>query len=421
MSEAAALQINRRIVVQSILTHFTGSAIGQVAIALTLFLMARSLGPEEYGQYSSAVTLTSFFAVILNLGLDLWLLHEGGRDAARIGQLGGSVLAIRFVIGLSWLVCFYFLSPLIESDTFSLPLLRLGALLAWLNSMYYSMLTAFKAVLKNKISALHEALFNLAIFGFTLLLIVWSLETAENFLIGRIGLQSIFLVVILVQVKFLLGLLPDRQIIKTALTQFPPYLTSEFLATLFMRMDVLLVAFMLTPTDVGIYSPAVGLVNAFFLVPAAIHVVMIPVLSNLFKDHPQQGWQTAKRSVVVLGVVGLGLFVLLIILSQWITLLLGQAYAAIQPVLLIMSPVVFLHSLTYGVATVLVAARLQARRSMVQLLAVLVDLVANLLLLPRIGVQGAAISYLISEVVILSGYSWLVYLEYRRTHPRGLA
>ncbi len=287
--------------------------------------------------------------------------------------------------------------------------------------MYYSMLTAFKAVLKNKISALHEALFNLAIFGFTLLLIVWSLETAENFLIGRIGLQSIFLVVILVQVKFLLGLLPDRQIIKTALTQFPPYLTSEFLATLFMRMDVLLVAFMLTPTDVGIYSPAVGLVNAFFLVPAAIHVVMIPVLSNLFKDHPQQGWQTAKRSVLVLGVVGLGLFVLLIILSQWITLLLGQAYAAIQPVLLIMSPVVFLHSLTYGMATVLVAARLQARRSMVQLLAVLVDLVANLLLLPRIGVQGAAISYLISEVVILSGYSWLVYLEYRRTHPRGLA
>ncbi len=114
MSEAAALQINRRIVVQSILTHFTGSAIGQVAIALTLFLMARSLGPEEYGQYSSAVTLTSFFAVILNLGLDLWLLHEGGRDAARIGQLSGSVLAIRFVIGLSWLVCFYFLSPLIE-------------------------------------------------------------------------------------------------------------------------------------------------------------------------------------------------------------------------------------------------------------------------------------------------------------------
>jgi O-antigen/teichoic acid export membrane protein len=421
MSEAASLQINRRIVVQSILAHFSGSVIGQVALALTLFLMARSLGPEEYGQYSSAVTLTSFIAVIFNLGLDLWLLHEGGRDAAHIDRLSGSVLVIRFVIGLSWVACFYFLSPLIQSETFALPLLRLGALLAWLNSMYYSMLTAFKAVLKNKISALQEALFNLAIFGLTLLLIVWGLETPEIFLVGRIGLQIIFLAVILFQVKYLLGLRPDRQIIKAALTQFPPYLSSEFLATLFLRMDVLLVAFMLTPTDVGIYSPAVGLVSAFFLVPAAIHVVMIPVLSNLFKDHPQQGWQTAKRSILVLGVVGLGLFILMVILSQWITLLLGQAYAAMEPVLLILSPVVFLHSLTYGVATILVAAKLQARRSIIQLLAVLVDLVANLLLLPRIGVNGAAIAYLISEVVILSGYSWLVYLEYRRTHPRGLA
>ena len=76
-----------------------------------------------------------------------------------------------------------------------------------------------------------------------------------------------------------------------AIRQAPPYAASDFLAWLYMRQDILIVALMLGDYSAGIYSPAVGIVNALFLVPATIHVVIVPVLSNLFTTNVQQAWK----------------------------------------------------------------------------------------------------------------------------------
>ena len=72
-------KITRHTIISNIATLFTGSAIAQGLTAITFILTARILGPEQYGQYTASMTLAIFCSIVFSLGLNLWLLQEGGR------------------------------------------------------------------------------------------------------------------------------------------------------------------------------------------------------------------------------------------------------------------------------------------------------------------------------------------------------
>jgi len=76
---SSILRLNRRNVVNNIAALLSGSAIAQGMTMLAIMLTARQLGAVKYGEYVSAYTLASATAIVFNLGLDIWLLREGGR------------------------------------------------------------------------------------------------------------------------------------------------------------------------------------------------------------------------------------------------------------------------------------------------------------------------------------------------------
>ncbi len=384
---------------------------------LTVLVMARQLGPEQYGQYSGSLTLATFASILFSLGLDLWLLREGGATPAKINLLSGSVLFLRASIGIAWLVIMFLIAPLLRSSSFPAEIVRLSALTVWLSALFTTILTTFKAILRNKVSAVLEAALNIVILLATLALAAKSVNQVNIYLAARILALALGVIAGAAAIHQFFRLKVSRETARTALRQSPPYAASEFLAWLFLRLDVLLVATILGDRATGLYSPAVGLLNALFLVPAAVHLVLVPVLSNLFVSHPQQAWKTARRAVAVQFLVGLVMALGIYFGAGLITLILGEAYAGTETVLKMLSPIIFFQSLTYGVAAVLVAANLQAKRSLVQAITIATDAVLNLLLLPRLGISGAAIAYLVSSVVLLGGYSLVAFQKYRQTAP----
>jgi O-antigen/teichoic acid export membrane protein len=194
-----------------------------------------------------------------------------------------------------------------------------------------------------------------------------------------------------------------------------PFAASEFLAWASMRVDVLIVALLLGETEVGQYSPAVGIINAAFLIPAAVYMVVTPVLSNLFVTNVRQGWLTARRSLLLLLAVGVVISLALFMLAGPAAALLGQSFSGSRQVLQILSSILFVHSITFGLAAIIVATGLQTQRTMVQVVAVIVNVSLNLLVLRWAGIRGAAVVYVITEMVLFSGYGWLVWQHWRQT------
>jgi len=324
------------------------------------------------------------------------------------------VLAIKLMLGLGWLAAMLALSPLFDSSTFPTSLLRLSMVSVWLDTLFSTPLTAFKASLRNQYTSLLEGGADVAWFAITLALIAAGERQAANFIWARIAVQAIFLAIALILVGGIVRLRPNLITARRAVRETLPFAASEFLAWTSMRVDVLIVALLLGKTEVGQYSPAVGIINAAFLIPAAVYLVVTPVLSNLFVTNVRQGWLTAKRSLLLLLAVGVAMSAAMFLLAGPAAALLGQSFRGSRQVLQILSAILFVHSLSFGLAAILIAANLQTRRTVVQVVAVLVNVSLNLLAVRWAGIRGAAVVYVITEMVLFSGYGWLVWQHWRQ-------
>lgn len=416
MTVAPPLQfINRRAVVTNILALFSGSATAQAMSALALLLIARQIGPAQFGQYTGSTVLTTFCAIFFNLGLDLWLLREGGRRPEQIGNLSGSILMIKSILGLIWLAFLFILAPRIETASMPTAILRQAAVMTWLTSLFASTLTTFKAVLRNKITSVLEVSSVVARLIGVSALIAGGATLASLF----IQMQSIILFTsLLASVAIghrLLHFQPSWQTALAALRQSPSYAASDFLVMLFMRQDVLIVALLLGDTAAGLYSPAVGVLNAAFLAPGAVHLVIVPVLSNLFAVDRRQAWRTTRRSFGLLLVIGIVISLALFFGAPLVGWLLGASFSQSQNILKILSPIIFFHSINFGLAAVLVAGDLQTQRSRVQAVAVFMNALLNLMVVRWAGITGVAVVYVITEIVLIIGYGWLTLGFYKRS------
>jgi O-antigen/teichoic acid export membrane protein len=413
------LKFNRRILIENIAALFSGSAVAQGMTALALLLTARQLGAADYGQYAASLALTSFSAILFSLGMDIWLLREGGRRLERLGELLGSVLAIKVGLGLVWFALLAilapFLNPLTHSNTFPAELIRLSALAVWLDSTFASVLTSYKASLRNKYTSALDAGSDTLWLLATVLLVFLGTRNAAAYFLVRIAVLAGSLAVALFLAGRAVWIRPQMHTIRQILGEAFPYAASEFLAWTSMRLDVLIVAMLLGEVAVGLYSPAVGLANALFIIPAAVYAVILPVLSNLFANHVEQAWLTAKRSLWLLMALGAALSIALYFLAGLLVSLLGTSFGGSQEILQILSVILFIHSISFGMAAILVAVNEQAKRTVVQAIAVAVNGVFNLVAVSVFGIRGVAYVYVLTELVLLGGYSWLVLRYHTRT------
>ncbi|MFC1923028.1 oligosaccharide flippase family protein [Chloroflexota bacterium] len=411
--------INRRTIITNIATLFSGSAIVQALTAVILLLTARQLGPEQYGQYASSLALATALSIVFSLGLNLWLLRAGGREPSRIGALLGSVFGLKLSIGIVWFSLIFFLAPMINSSSLPTNLVRLAAFTILIGNLFVTVLTSFKAILRNRINASIEVVSICGQLFVTFLLINAGNQNAFDYLGARSLILLISLPVALIVAQVILHLRPNLNTAKQALAQSPPYAISEFLAWMFMRADLLIVAMKLGDYSAGIYSAASGVLNALFIVPNTVGFVIVPVLSNLFASHVEQAWLTAKRALGLLLIIGIGLFVAIFFGAELLVLILGQSYSESQEILQLLSIIILFQSINYGTAAILVATNQQAKRTAVQFIAVSINVILNLLVIDRLGLIGVAYVYIITEIVLMIGYAFLVVRYRRKTYSQS--
>jgi O-antigen/teichoic acid export membrane protein len=408
------LVLTRRMVVGNITTLFSGSVVAQGLTALTLLLTARQLGPGGYGQYTGSFALVSFTGILFNLGLDVWLLREGGRDPERLKESAGSVLALKIGLGLIFVALWWGVAGWIRLATFPSELLRLSALTVLFDRLFLTLMTVFKAALKNRLTSVLDILSDGIWFGGTLVLIRLGQVTVPWFFWVRIGALVVMFGVAWGVARRVVHLSVRGDVMQGALRGAFPYASSEFLTWIYMRFDVLIIGFVLGAQAVGLYSPAVSLVNALFLIPAAVHAVFIPILSNLFVHHPIQAWKTAWRSVALLTGLGLALTGGLFLGADLLVGLLGPRYVASVEILKILSLILWLHSIAFGMAAMMVALNLQGRRSVVQAVAVIVNIGLNVAVVRWLEIPGVAWVYVLTEGVLVLGYAWIIVTHYRQ-------
>jgi len=324
------------------------------------------------------------------------------------------VLSLKASIGLIWAGLLIGLAPSLRPDLFGFGLLALCVADVWFDSLLITMLAVLN--IKRDITAYSVSILLLRGLKLIVLLVMIAVGSRSVMLIA--GLRAAIAGGLAVAVFLMLRLdfrFARRQESLRMLRDSRAYTYSEFFSVIYMQADINLLTLLQGKVMAGIYSPALSVINALFIIPSSVYTFSIPTLARTYHEMPQRLPAAARQLLVGITLMGIVLFAGVGILGDdLVRLLLGSEYETTGQLITLLSPVLLLKCLEFGLASLIVALNKQKERIFPQMIAAAMNVGLNLWLIPLYGVFGAARVYVISEVVLFLGYGIIVIKSLRQ-------
>ncbi|MCO5199875.1 MAG: flippase [Anaerolineae bacterium] len=178
------------------------------------------------------------------------------------------------------------------------------------------------------------------------------------------------------------------------------------------RVDVFLLNALINPAVVGIYIVATQLAERLWMLSQAVGVVILPRLAQLDADEAQRLRLTPLVTRWVTLLAFLGAAVMIVVGYPFIVVLYGVDYARAYLALVALLPGVVILSGSRILANDLAARGRPETNMVVSIIALLVNIGANLVLIPRLAIVGAAlastIAYSLHGIMTLGMYAHIV-------------
>lgn len=355
-----------------------------VGFLFTIF-QSRYLGAEIKGEVATVNSITSISSIILGLGIYHaypYFKKTSGKDLLPVFMRISLLLLVIYSAGAALLIAFLKLNPKHIAATVITPLLAYDGIVSYITLIEYP----------NRRSVTDMAV-NLS--ELLLLIILWVVAP-PSFVIG----------VIVITVKDIArGLLfsiwwrkrifvPSESIWvwipKLVRFGFFPML-SLLMTTLNYRLDVLMLENNVPDSAIGVYSVGVLLAERIWMIPDALKGVMVSHLSK-GKNASETAYVIRISNTACLAIV----FALIVLGKPFIDFAFGAEYNGAYQITMILMVGVF--SLIYYklIAAYNIAMGKQMVSFFLLSIGVICNVIANLILIPVYGINGAGIASVIS-------------------------
>jgi len=184
------------------------------------------------------------------------------------------------------------------------------------------------------------------------------------------------------------------------------------LAQAYNGLDIVILGFFRKPEEVGCFTVARRIVGGAATLMILLANAVLPRLSATFvSDLKQFNQATAKFLKISCIIIVLVLVPLVAFSSQIIKLTVGAAYGSASIPLKIMSMALILVMVNLPYSTGLIAASFEKDVLKQACASALTSLILNLVLMPKYGMIGAAISFLLAESLALT---WILVIYSKR-------
>jgi O-antigen/teichoic acid export membrane protein len=381
-----------------VVVMFGAQAFGAALSIVNGILLARLLGPAGKGDYYILVILPATAVVLLQLGLPYAFNFYSARGQTR-GMIAKSLLLTAGLSAIALVALLVLLPALQEAFLRGVRLeLVLFAFLA-LPLALHATFTA--AIVMGRQAVRWYAAIKVANPLVSTVLLIAILGGLGPSVTGAIAVY--FVVAVVNSLGYLVaaarvsravpqpGVAPFPQLVRYGLRNYPDSLAGFFSN----RLDVFLIAFLIAdPSEpLGYYSMAVGLAEMVYLLERAVSHIFFPHVAGSTRE--AANGQVAVVTRVTL--LGAGTFALLLIPAAavmiWTVL---PAFGPSIPPLLVLLPGVVAMGAANVVGGYVAGIGRPGINSTVTVIAFAVNTAANLLLIPRLGILGAALASLIS-------------------------
>lgn len=391
---------------------------------ITVILLARLLGPGGNGIYQMVFLLPTMIVTLSNLGIGPATVYYVARKDYPLKTIISANLILGLIISAIACIIAVILVLFFGDKIFpAIPirLLLIVILIIPISLLQSYLLTIFQGLQDFKV-------FNLISIvpqGVILLLVVlgvWILDggvkaaIAANML-GSIVALSITLYYLKPYLDF--RVIADRGYIFNALNYGIKAHLSNIMAFLNERLDMFLVNGFLNPAAVGIYSIAVQIVEKLWMLSQSVSTVILPRISELKDEEEIRKQLTPLISRWVL-MTTLVLSVLLAFIAPYlIPLLFGKGFVNSGTALQIMLPGIVLGSASRVLSNDFAARGRPEINTYLAIITLSINVAGNLIMIPKMGINGAAlattISYVVNAFLKITIYSYLVKVKWYKT------
>lgn len=387
----------------SFLTQFPTAILG----VISGILITRILGPEGKGVLTIFQSDVILLSLLLSFNINLGLVYFISTKKVSISEMLGIAIClggISFVIGALFLSGSQLseqLTKIIYPKGFSsfwyIAFILLSIIFSLMNGIFSSIFQGIKNFrVINQVTLINAGL-NVLCFGMYYLVAERSLHTTENvnaILVLTFTLAFVNGMVWLGYYLKLVGTRPQFNFSNQTVKLLIRFIFIGYLSNLInicnYRLDIWMVQYFKGTTELGFYSLSANIGQLFFMVSAPIAIVLQPYLNSPDEKKKLQKFILFSRincTIVLVGGILAGL------LAQFIIpLVYGKPFVnSVVPFLFLLPGVIF-SCLTQVFAVIAISHNKIKYNLLATILGLIVTVVVDLILIPRYGIIGAAIT-----------------------------
>lgn len=408
---------DRRELLQGASGSFTMKISGIIVSLLFAFVVARLFGAETWGEFFLAFTYMTFGAILGSIGLDFSILKLsagiGENDKALISFLYRRALIFTIAISAVVSILFYVTSAWAATVLFGLPemtvpfrIASLGILPIAITNLNINTLQGLKKI---TVFAFFRYI-SMNLIGLLFLIPLIYLMSDASQIVLTAYIFGLFFIAIVSQISiFKTGIrilsnsgLENVEKMKTGLL-FKIALPLLFAGILLFSknwIDTIMVGIFLTESDVGVYTIALkiaGLLNIFFV---SIGNIMAPKISEIYERADKNRLEELiKYSVKISVWLTLPLLIIILLIPEVLLSLFGSDFTTGKNTLMILGIGFFLNVIAGPVGHIMNMTESQFAYQNITFAVVIIGIGLNYMLIPRFGIEGAAISNFICLII----------------------
>lgn len=384
---------------KTFLSNFSWLFIDKVSrlflVLVAEILLARHLGPGQFGILSYALAIYSLLLVISSFGIDNLLIKELVGLSSNQNELLTSAIVIKSLGGF-----FAFSFTIIWVNWFAndiwLPVLLIGVghLFHWLKvfELFFQSQNKFKnvAIATSGVSLLFFLLKIAFIYQKYSLIVFTCVYLAELICTG-IVIFVLFIKNNNLQIKLNSETL--RQQAKMGL----PFVLSGAAVSIYMKIDQIMLQEMVNNEAVGIYAAATKLSEGWYFIGGILTAVMAPTVYRYRLENESKYFDILKKIVAYLLLIGALILAFTVLFSEYmVNIVYGEQYLGAAEILQVHVWAIFFIYLGCVQGIYWVAEALPKVFLFQTLLSAILNIVLNLYLIPIYSGLGAAWATLIS-------------------------
>lgn len=381
-------------------------------------MVARYLGPADFGKLAYAFSIAAMFAVLGHLGMEGIIVRELKSDPQKITETLGTVFGLKLVaysIAALCLLLFAFLTPGHDREDqyiflFSSIFIAASAL-NFISSWFLSRLEGRTIALTHLAGTITSLCFKVALI-FAGASVIWF---------GAANMLSIFVAAALMFIAFKRQDGPaiskwsfSSERARKLLSEGGIVFVGSIFAIIYLKIDLVMLRWLSEERVVGEYAVAAQISEAAYIIPSAIVASVFPRLIEIKETRPVDYEWRFQQVFDTLFLASLGVVAGVYLFGGWLLgHLFGSAYSASSTILLVhilAAPFIFMR---YAFSRWILIEHVAIYSVLTQGAGAFLNVFLNLILIPQMGGIGAAIATVVSYVTA----SYLSLAIWSRTRP----